>query len=548
MAEIFLATRPTRHGGRDFVCIKRLHPEDADDATIVRMFVDESLLSLRLRHPNIVRTDALGLIENRHALVMEYLEGQPLHTVLKRCAELGRRLPLEVILPAFADVLDGLHYAHELESDDGRRMNVIHRDVSPHNLFVTTSGNLKLLDFGIAKTRVQENHTRTGILKGKVAYMAPEQAHGTGIDHRADLWSAGVTLWEAIAGVRLFKADNEAASLRLTLGGPIPSLSELRPDVPREIELLVMRALRRDPNERFPTAKAMADGLRAWGEKRQLAITAPMRDLMAELFGREIAEHRVKIRALAAGGGEPIPISGTVPTLSRRIAAAETNVETHVSTISDVVDRLHQDQRAAFRWMYLVLGFLASAVIVLGIAFLTRTRENPAKDQAAARPDVAAKQAPERATAPVSPAAQAPLRPVVEPIGTVTAAPPAASVEQVRAADLATERPHGRVARGAAAPPQPAREPVPEAPPAAPAVAPVTARPSAEFGFLTLDTTPWSEVRVNGVSLGQTPIVRAKLPPGPHTVLLVNGERGLSTTYQVTIEAGKTSSRRLALD
>jgi hypothetical protein len=351
MAEIFLATRPTRHGGRDFVCVKRLHPEDADDATIVRMFVDESLLSLRLRHPNIVRADALGLIESRHALVMEYLEGQPLHAVLKRCAELGRRLPLEVILPAFADVLDGLHYAHGLQSDDGRPLNVIHRDVSPHNLFVTTSGHLKLLDFGIAKTRVQENHTRTGILKGKVAYMAPEQAHDTAVDRRADLWSAGVTLWEAIAGVRLFKADNEAASLRLTLGGPIPSLSELRRDVPREIELLVMRALQRDPNERFPTAAAMAEGLRAWAAKRQLAVVAPMRDLMAELFGREIAEQRIKIRALAAGAGEPIPISGTVPTLTRRVGAGETSVETHVSTISDFVDRLQQDQRAAFRWI-----------------------------------------------------------------------------------------------------------------------------------------------------------------------------------------------------
>ena len=393
MAEIMLASRPGRHGA-EVVVVKRLHEEDADDPVILRMFLDESRLSLRFRHPNTVRADALGLIEDRQALIMEFLEGQPLTVFLKRCAGLGRVLPLELIVPAFADVLDGLHYAHELAGDDGRALGVVHRDVSPHNLFVTSLGNLKLLDFGIAKTRIQENRTRTGLLKGKVAYMAPEQAHGARLDRRADIWSAGVTLWEAIAGTRLFKADNEAASLRLTLSGPIARLSELRPEVPPELDEIVMRALRRDPAGRFPTAGAMATALRAWAQETQRpAHSAPLKGVMKEneLFGRDIAEQRLRVHALLTAS-ENVPPSGSMPALStsvpasggRRVvvadagsASAEAAGVTHISTISEFVDRLHHDQRMAFRWMFVVMGLLALAVVGLGATFAARWGEAP---------------------------------------------------------------------------------------------------------------------------------------------------------------------------
>jgi serine/threonine-protein kinase len=527
------------------VVVKRLHPEDAEDPSIVRMFVDESLLSLRLRHPNIVRADALGLIEGRHALVMEYLEGQPLHSVLRRCVEMGRRIPIELLAPAFADVLDGIHYAHNLKSDDGNALNVVHRDISPHNLFITTSGNLKLLDFGIAKTKVQENHTRTGLVKGKVAYMAPEQAHGTQVDRRADVWSAGVTLWEAIAGVRLFKGDNEAASLRMTLGGPIPSLQDLRDDVPKEIELIVMRALRREPADRFPTAAAMAHALRSWGERHGAPIAAPLRDLLAELFGREITEQRIRMRSLAAGGTDAAPISSSVPALTRRIGDAETNIETHVSTISDFVDKLQRDQRSAFRWMFLLVGFLVAVILVLGVAFATRGSDplaNAPAPRAAAALPIAARQA----AAPRDvPRASVPLDEQSAPVA-------AALAPVVEAAAPSRDEPHARPSGPRQKPALRATEP--ERAPAAPTVAheptpaPAVPEPSVEYGFLTLDTTPWSTVTVDGKVLGQTPIVRAKLPAGRHSLLLVNGERNLSTSYQVTIEAGKTSSRRLGLD
>jgi hypothetical protein len=293
----------------------------------------------------------------------------------------------------------------------------------------------------------------------------------------------------------------------------------------------------------------MAEGLRAWGEKHQLPLTAPMRDLMAELFGREIAEQRIRIRSLAAAGGEPIPSSSTVPTLTRRLGPGEASLETHVSTISDFVDRLHRDQRKAFGWMYLVLGFLASAVIVLGVAFATRESERPPTAHAAPRVEPSPTQAAALSSAvpPAAPANPTP-RPVVVPLGELPPVAVAAPIEHAATFARDTKRPRERVARSSASAPPAAPAAEPTAHPPAPPPGSAPARPPAEHGYLTLDTTPWSEVRIDGVSLGQTPIVRAKLPAGPHTVVLVNSERGLSTTYQVSIEPGKTSSRRLALD
>ena len=575
MAEIMLASRPGP-AGSELVVVKRLHEEDAEDPVIVRMFVDEARLSLRLRHANIVRSDALGLVEGRHALVMEFLEGQPLQYVLKRLASLGRSMPLALFVPAFADMLEGLHYAHELCGEDGKPLNVIHRDVSPHNLFVTMSGDLKLLDFGIAKTRIQENRTRTGLLKGKVAYMAPEQAHGARIDRRADVWSAGVTLWEALAGTRLFKADNEAASLQLTLTGPIGPMSHVRADVPAELDDIVHRALVREPTARYRSAAAMAQALRVFGDERDLPVTAPLKDLMDELFGREVAEQRVRIHALLTASesvpSAPPPFSSSVPASGRRrvivanagvapgadgassaapetlSAASDGAVITHVSSVTEFVDQLHRDQRSAFRWMSTVIAVLSVAVFALAIAFATRSRPAPSDPSPAPRAAEAPRTLEQRAPrsslpAPAQiPGAALPALAAPQDVAPPALEPPAAPT---RSAPLTAR--HARVERTEAVEPEPARSPsAPE--PRAAASAPSPTRSAAEFGFLTLDSTPWSDVSVDGTPVGQTPVVRVKLPAGPHVLTLVNREQGLSTTYQVTIEAGKTSVRRVGLD
>jgi serine/threonine-protein kinase len=552
MAEIFLARRPGP-AGAELVVIKRLLPEDAEDPVILRMFEDEARLALRLGHPSIVRALGLGMLEERHALVLEFLEGQTLHMVMRRAAEYDRQLPVEALVPLFADVAEALHYAHELADEAGRPLNVVHRDVSPHNLFVTTAGTVKLLDFGIAKTAVQENRTRTGLLKGKVAYMAPEQALGARVDRRADLWSLGVSLWEALAGTRLFKADNEAASLRLTLSGPIAKPSSVRAEIPSEIDRIVLRALQREPAQRYASAAIMAEELRAWARRQRVPMIAPARGIMTELFERDTAEQRARISGLLIQP-ENVPISSTVPVLAK-LPPADTAGATHVSTVTEFLGQLEERQRRARRRTRALVALVATAVLGLGYALFTHGGEHA---------DAPAPIAP----LPVAQAGSTPpdtvtVRPAAREEAPTAAAAPSIVPTSRPAAPNGSEAPRHRVAEAvrdvpatddALSPVLPA--PVEHSPPLEPAAEPKrSARTAAsaehadaEFGFLTLDSTPWSQVSADGTPLGQTPLVRAKLPAGPHTLVLTNSERGLSSTYQITIEAGKTSVRRVGLD
>jgi serine/threonine protein kinase len=247
MAEVHVAACNGTGHEPNLVVVKRMHHQHADDPATVRMFQDEARLALRLSHPNIVRTERLGMFDGRHGIVMEYLEGQPFHQVLRKAYEVEASLSLDIVVQIAIAALDGLHYAHELKDGSGRELCIVHRDVSPQNLFITYDGAVKLLDFGIAKNALADGRTRTGLLKGKISYMAPEQARGEALDRRADLWSLGVMLWEAVTGTRLFRGSNEAATLNMTLTETVAPPSMRRPDLPLELEKILMRALQRDP-------------------------------------------------------------------------------------------------------------------------------------------------------------------------------------------------------------------------------------------------------------------------------------------------------------
>ena len=544
MAEVFLATRP-QQVGEDVIVIKRLHPHLDDDPSVVAMFLDEARVALRLIHPNIVRSYQLGQLQGRHAIVMEYLEGQPIHRVLLRAASLRREVPFEAVVPMIVAALEGLHHAHEASADDGTPLRLVHRDVSPHNLFLTSDGNIKLLDFGIAKTEFQECRTRTGLLKGKVSYMAPEQAWGHTVDCRADLWSVGVVMWEMLTGKRLFKAENEAASLHNTLTAKIPKLSDIRTDIPPELERIVARALQRDPAQRYPTAATMAFELRAWARSCGVSTRSDAsRAFFYDLFGDEIIAYRERVEELLAQQ-ENAPISGSMPLPRLHQAPNSGNVPTHLSTTVAVTGRAQQPTRAPpLLWGLVGLG--VAALCVIAFERITRTPPPqlleivPVAPAAAAAPTAAEPRA----------VVLAPARSVPAP--EMTAAEAAEPSERTKAR---AQMPRARPATAGREPSTPARS-VPERPaePAAPREPVITEHvpppaPSAvEHGYLTLDTSPWSNVTADGVSLGQTPIVRAKLPSGTHTLTLSNPEQGLRTSYQVRIEAGKVTARRLGLE
>lgn len=254
MGIVYLALIQGKAGFNKLVVVKELKAELVEDPGFLTMFLDEARLAARLSHPNIVQTHEIGNEGERHYMALEYLDGRTYERVRKRSKNLGNRLTLHMQLRVISDVLAGLEYAHTLADFDGTKLEVVHRDVTPNNVFITFDGHVKLLDFGIAKAADQTHETQAGVLKGKVAYMAPEQAGGKKVDARADVFSVGVMLWEAVAGRRL--RSGNAADIVKALTEDVPRLSVEHPDVPDQLDDIVAKATANDREQRYPSAAA----------------------------------------------------------------------------------------------------------------------------------------------------------------------------------------------------------------------------------------------------------------------------------------------------
>ncbi len=295
MATVYLAASRGPRGFTKLVVIKELKDDLAYDPEFSGMFVDEARLAARLSHPNIVQTNEVVEEEGHFYIVMEWLEGQALSAVRTRLSRLGQ-LTREHQLRVLVDMLEGLHHAHELRDYDGTPLHVVHRDVSPHNVFVTYNGAVKLVDFGIAKTADSSSQTRTGVIKGKVAYMAPEQAFGEKVDRRADVFSAGVILWEALTGRRMWKGMPEAAIIHRLSTGDLPRVTDGgAPPAPGNLQAVVERALAKRPEDRYPTALAMKQDLEAYlAALRERPTARAFGGMVAQAF----SEERARIAAL----------------------------------------------------------------------------------------------------------------------------------------------------------------------------------------------------------------------------------------------------------
>jgi serine/threonine-protein kinase len=291
MAQVFLAVHQGLEGFNRVVAVKRVLPQMSASPEFVQMFLDEARLAARLEHPNIVRTYEFGVEAGHYFIVMEYLAGEDLNTVLNRAATTGHLLPIQFVSGVVSRVCAGLHFAHELLEADGRPLGLVHRDVSPGNIVVTYFGEVKLIDFGVAKAATNVVRTRAGMLKGKVSYMSPEQLRSRGVDRRSDVFSTGVVLWELLAGARLFARDNDAATLYAILDEGIPSLHAYRSDVPDELAGIVERALASAPEDRWATAEDMQlalDNFVASRSHREIAV-AGAADAIADAGARGLA-------------------------------------------------------------------------------------------------------------------------------------------------------------------------------------------------------------------------------------------------------------------
>ncbi len=302
MATVYLARLGGVGGFQRFVAIKRLHPHLARENEFIEMFLDEARLAARIHHPNVVPILEIGQSDEGYYLVMEYIEGDTLGRLLARSAQSREKIPQAIGVRIVLDALAGLHAAHELKDDEGKPLDLVHRDVSPQNVLVGVDGSSRIADFGVARASSRLSTTRTGQLKGKLAYMAPEQVkEARTVDRRADIFAMGTCLWEVLACKRLFKGDGEADTMNRVLNEPIPQLRSVVPGISAVLDTVVMKALERDRAKRYANAAEFADALER--AARVVATLAAHREVAAyvdAVIGTEISQQREVVRAWLA--------------------------------------------------------------------------------------------------------------------------------------------------------------------------------------------------------------------------------------------------------
>lgn len=290
MATVYLARNLDSNR---LAAVKALHPHLMSDEEVVQNFVDENHIVSRICHPNVVPVLEVAQNDAGHYQAMEYVDGVPLGRLLVYCIRGGHWLSIPACVRLVWDVLEGLDAAHELKNNAGELTGVVHRDVGPANILIDVFGMARVIDFGVATMAVRYTAPGSDNIKGRLAYMAPEQAKTPkDIDRRADLFSVGVVLWELLAARRLFKAKSESETLKQLLTMEIPSLSIIREDVEPELEVVVATALNRDPSQRYQTARELIDALREAVEVDDVETRRELAELVGEAFGEELAERR----------------------------------------------------------------------------------------------------------------------------------------------------------------------------------------------------------------------------------------------------------------
>jgi eukaryotic-like serine/threonine-protein kinase len=340
MSTLHLAVASGLGEFRKLVVLKELRRDLARSAGFVDMFMSEAKLAARMNHPNIVQSIEAGQDQDRYFLALEFLDGQPLNEVLKLAAN-EPSLPLYMLLHSLCETLAGLHYAHELSDFDEQPLQIVHRDVSPHNIFVTYHGEVKLLDFGVAKAADIEHSTDTGVFKGKFSYASPEQVSCAPVDRRADVFAVGVMLWEVLSGRRFARGPVTQAAIEARLAGAEPRLALVAPGVPAELTRICDRAIHVDPAERYPTAEAfraeLSGYLLAQGGLMQAAqVSAWMR----EKFATERAQRH---RAIRAWGKQLISLDD----FSGSIIRSFRDEHTAVGNLGPWIERSRVDNPAA---------------------------------------------------------------------------------------------------------------------------------------------------------------------------------------------------------
>jgi eukaryotic-like serine/threonine-protein kinase len=523
MAEVFLGSMIGAEGFSRKVAIKRVLPGFSDNPAFAQMFVAEAQISAQLQHPNIVSVlDFDRDAEQRLFLVMELVEGRDLDALVS-----SGLLPIPLVIYLISEVLRGLGHAHDLPVSDSTLRGIVHRDVSPHNVLLSWEGAVKVSDFGIAKAREASAATASLLIKGKPAYMSPEQANGEQLDGRSDLFAVGVMMWEMLVGRRLFMGEDTRSTLAAVLFGQVPRPRSLRGDIPKDVERVVMKLLERDLPARYPTAEAansdLLDCTDAPKSGRELLIKA-----LAERFPQQAP---VRGSVMRSRGGVPsMPPPGNTPQFtplphdSSTMADGSANrggvpvaamqslgaVRSAPTATVGANPNAIRATRSGGRTAVLIAAGLTSAVGAFVIVMMV-TKKKPEAGSGSSGSAIVA-------TAPAD-APESKPEPKVNPPTTLDAGMPDAPVQIDGGVSEVAAHP-GQKDASSTKPGHPATEKKPQ-------------------GLLSVSAFPTVTVFVDNRKYGDTPQSGIQLPAGKHKVRLINGPNG-PEEFSITIEANKT--------
>jgi len=286
MAEVLIANATGIEGFERYVVLKRIHSSQAGNKSFVQMFLDEARLAASLHHQHIVQVHDIGQDNGEYFFTMEYIHGEDLRHILQKVASRKQQVPIEHVLTIVIAAASALHYAHEHRGADRTPLNIVHRDISPSNILVGFDGSIKVVDFGIAKAATRTDQTKSGVLKGKVAYMSPEQCRGKSVDRRCDVYALGIVLYELLTARRLFKADSDFMTMSAIVASRIPPPSTRRPGLAPELEAIVLKALAKTTSDRYQTADEMRRALEQYASSAGIRTsTTALGDYLLQLFG-----------------------------------------------------------------------------------------------------------------------------------------------------------------------------------------------------------------------------------------------------------------------
>jgi serine/threonine-protein kinase len=579
MAEIFLGRETSSVGATRMLAIKRILPHVADDPAFVEMFLDEARLAIQLNHPHICHIYEFGELEGSYFIAMEWIHGAALGKIIRRARSKGG-LPPEIVARIVAQVAEALHYAHRARDANGQPLGIVHRDVSPQNIMVSYEGQVKLLDFGIAKAQSHTTKTQAGVVKGKFSYMSPQQCMGKPIDARADVFALGVVLYEALVGESLYHRPTEYETMRAVIEEPVPSVRDKKPKLPIELDAIVQKALQKDPEDRFKTAADMQGALEDWLARTGRAVTtAKIGELMEKLFEEQIlagplvdstpfgssfprrkgtdgtpdpgASNPTGKSATSPSGVVPVP--GELPS---QPSAGAAPLPAPAPVVASVV-QAPPHESAASRWMPAAIGLLALLIAGgIGAFVLTRSEPPPPTTTTTSAPPVAPTPTPPTPTPPPEPVA------VPEP-----APPPAATTDGRVRFELAVPGATVRIGDrtlGTAELEGPVTVPIGthavhverdgyrpwdgevtvlagQEVTVTPELAAIVARPVAPPATLSINTRPWSRVWIGSRELGTTPIGEATVPSGTVRLRIVDRD-GRTFSRTVRLAPGATQT------